>query len=387
MVDIIKELAVGAYSKCSLALNNENNYVVIKKSINSESYEGLKYFELRELYCLLKLRNHPNIITLLDVYYDRDLEINLVLEYAPNTLQYFIKSNNFEIRQKYFLPFLSQLLSGIQYIHHNGIIHTDIKSKNILIDYDLNSDYFKLFIIDFGSATIQDLTENYTVVTTAKNRAPEVFNYSGIYTNKIDMWSIGMVIYYYLFGTTYINEYDEEVEEKISVIEQHIEKNVSNYNIKRLLLSLLDLDPESRNSIDETISLCQSLFNIKIPNYTSDVIFKPVNLKNQQIQERLVDLNRYMTDNLSYVNFKSFDKCYEIIEKYKLHTNLKDKEIKNEHLIIAWFLYYQFVHKDVDYILSDLLPYFNLYTKGNFSTTKILRKMIDFMSSCNFDFI
>ena len=61
------------------------------------------------------------------------------------------------------------------------------------------------------------------------------------------MWSIGMVIYYYLFGTTYINEYDEEVEEKISVIEQHIEKNVSNYNIKRLLLSLLDLDPDNRN--------------------------------------------------------------------------------------------------------------------------------------------
>jgi serine/threonine protein kinase len=387
MINIIKELSTGAYSKCSLALDSKNNYIVVKKSINTTLYEGLKYFELRELYCLLKLKNHPNIINLLDVYYDNDLEINLVLEYVPTTLKDFIESNNFETRQKYFLPFLTQLLSAILYIHHNGITHTDIKSKNILIDFKLKSKFFKLVVIDFGSSTVKNLTENYSIVTTAKNRAPEIFNYDGIYTDKIDMWSLGMVIYYYLFGATYINERDEEIEEKISVINNHIEKNISSYKIKQLLLSLLDIDPSTRGSIHETVTLCENLFNIKIPKYMNSSVQQSSLITSNIIKDKLLHLNNYIQRNLSYIDFKSFDKCSSIIDKYKLHTGLIDKDIKNEHLIIAWFLYYQFVHTDVDYTLLDLLPFFNFYTKGNYSITSLLKKIIDFMISCNYDFI
>ena len=44
--------------------------------------------------------------------------------------------------------FMSQLVSGVKHIHHNDIVHRDLKLGNMLLNNDM-----QLKIADFGLAT------------------------------------------------------------------------------------------------------------------------------------------------------------------------------------------------------------------------------------------
>ena len=47
-----------------------------------------------------------------------------------------------------FGPF--QIVSAVEYLHENGILHRDLKDENVIIDQT-----FKVKLIDFGSATFR----------------------------------------------------------------------------------------------------------------------------------------------------------------------------------------------------------------------------------------
>ena len=46
--------------------------------------------------------------------------------------------------------FMRQMLSALQHMHGQGVVHRDLKLENIIIDSDLN-----IKLIDFGHAVIQ----------------------------------------------------------------------------------------------------------------------------------------------------------------------------------------------------------------------------------------
>lgn len=94
-------------------------------------------------------------------------------------------------------------MSAIQYCHDNGIIHRDLKPENILID-DPNSKNFHIKVIDFGASVFYDpsrmLHEKFGTVYYI---APEVLK--GSYSNKCDVWSIGVILFTLLCGETPFN--------------------------------------------------------------------------------------------------------------------------------------------------------------------------------------
>jgi mitogen-activated protein kinase kinase kinase 19 len=85
-----------------------------------------------------------------------------------------------------------QIATGIRYLHHNGIIHRDIKGANVMVT---SKGLVKL--IDFGCAKrhCQELSGGYLSVRgTPYWMAPEVICGHG-YGRKSDIWSLGCTIH------------------------------------------------------------------------------------------------------------------------------------------------------------------------------------------------
>jgi len=85
-----------------------------------------------------------------------------------------------------------QILTGLNYLHSQNIIHRDLKGANILISND-----GLVKIIDFGLARHLDpenRNKNYTrEVVTMWFRSPELIYGMRNYTLAVDIWSLGCI--------------------------------------------------------------------------------------------------------------------------------------------------------------------------------------------------
>ena len=106
---------------------------------------------------------------------------------------------------KQFKLLIRKILEGIDYINKKGIIHSDIKPENILVQYIKNKDNLEITsikIIDYGSAFYSS-NQSPLISNTPEYLCPEIMtnkkefikelNY-GNYLNAIDIWSTGISI-------------------------------------------------------------------------------------------------------------------------------------------------------------------------------------------------
>ncbi len=103
---------------------------------------------IRQEMAVLQLLSHPNIVQFFGVEVHRD-RVFIFMEYCSGgSLAQLLEYGRIEdeaIVQIYAL----QLLEGLAYMHHLGVVHRDIKPENILLDHT-----GVIKIIDFGSARI-----------------------------------------------------------------------------------------------------------------------------------------------------------------------------------------------------------------------------------------
>lgn len=144
---------------------------------------------------------HPNIVRIIDTIKDDGGRCwHLVMELlSGGDLFDLLKANcgPGRFKEPVLARFIYQMLDGIKYCHHHHFCHRDIKPENyMLLAKGMDS---PLKLIDFGLATA---FESGTIMTlrcgTLHYSAPEALRCK--YTEKCDIWSIGVVFYMLCIG-------------------------------------------------------------------------------------------------------------------------------------------------------------------------------------------
>ncbi|XP_044757135.1 serine/threonine-protein kinase mos [Coccinella septempunctata] len=135
---------------------------------------------------------HENIVQVLDIIMKPKAEYAIVImEYLEGSknLQSVIDSYSSDISEEIKKKFIQQICLGLQFCHLNGILHLDLKPKNILV---LPNDQCK--ICDFGNSCKVENTKNYIYQGTVAYAAPELLR-GHEPTEKCDLYSLGITIW------------------------------------------------------------------------------------------------------------------------------------------------------------------------------------------------
>lgn len=184
-----QKLGEGTYSQLFNAENPETGEIVILKYIHTDqNMEGISSSSLREI-SILKYADHPNIVKLLDVFHEQN-KIALVLEQMYTDLNRFINTGK-SIKMDLIRSYSFQLLAGVYYLHYNGIIHGDIKPKNILLN---KAGFIKL--CDFGTSCYyhHPIMYSHENVKLHWYQPPEILIGVPTYDHGYDVWCCGCVI-------------------------------------------------------------------------------------------------------------------------------------------------------------------------------------------------
>jgi serine/threonine protein kinase len=130
----------------------------------------------------------------------------LVMEFLPGGDLFSLLQKCGSIDEAPARVYTAQILSALRYLHSNGIIHRDLKPDNILVAADgrLKLTDFGLSymgVVDRGLQTDPSdaLVEANSIVGTPDYLAPEIV-LSQRHTYTADYWSLGTVLYEFLYG-------------------------------------------------------------------------------------------------------------------------------------------------------------------------------------------
>ena len=89
-------------------------------------------------------------------------------------------------------------------MHKENIVHRDLKPENILLHCKCE-ECFDVKISDFGFSCMFDPKEELNVsMGTLNYMAPEMIRFKG-YTEKVDIWSVGVIAFQLLTGNNPFN--------------------------------------------------------------------------------------------------------------------------------------------------------------------------------------
>ncbi|KAF4462087.1 HAL kinase [Fusarium albosuccineum] len=295
-----KHLGKGAASKVTLMMRKgcpEELYAV--KEFRGKSHrESQQDYEnkIKSEFSIAKSLHHPNIVETFRLCTDHS-RWNHVMEYcSEGDLFSLVQKGHLkgEDRKKDRLCLFKQLIQGVAYLHANGIAHRDIKLENLLITKDS-----KLKITDFGvsevfSGTHPGLREaggqcgrnmgdirlcSPGICGSEPYIAPEVLAKKASYDPRaLDVWSSAIIMIYLTFGGAIWSRaeqgnlhYDKLVEGWNKWYAKHpecdacisdtdypkcyaLDVGVTPPALRRLLLQMLNPDPNKRISIEDVIN-------------------------------------------------------------------------------------------------------------------------------------
>ncbi|XP_072876038.1 cyclin-dependent kinase 15 isoform X3 [Chlorocebus sabaeus] len=243
----LEKLGEGSYATVYKGISRINGQLVALKVISMNAEEGVPFTAIREA-SLLKGLKHANIVLLHDIIHTKET-LTFVFEYMHTDLAQYMSQHPGGLHPHNVRLFMFQLLRGLAYIHHQHVLHRDLKPQNLLISH-----LGELKLADFGLARAKSIpSQTYSSeVVTLWYRPPDALLGATEYSSELDIWGAGC-IFIEMFqgqplfpGVSNILEQLEKIWEVLGVPTEDTWPGVSklpNYNPEGRLLEKLYFSP------------------------------------------------------------------------------------------------------------------------------------------------
>jgi Ca2+-binding EF-hand superfamily protein len=253
--DVNQLLGEGLFGIVKKAIHKKTNQIVAVKIINKDKLRSGEIDLIRTEIDLMKLFQHPNIVKLVD-HFENAESIYIVMEFLEGgTLLDYLESKEFNLSEKVIAKILYCVGSVVKYLNSYGVIHRDLKPENIMLSDKSDNPVIK--IIDFGLtrtlAPGERLADGFGTITYV---APEVLTRKP-YNKQIDIWSMGVILYFLLSSGKLPfddeNNNEEIIAKKAVLMDPAFPEELFGKRSKTAMLLVnecLCKDPEKRITID-----------------------------------------------------------------------------------------------------------------------------------------
>lgn len=244
------------YEAFEEALNRKVALKVIASNYSdNEEIKKRFYSEGRSLARL----NHQNVVTVYSLG-EEDFITYIAMEFVEGkALNECLRDKPFSVTDA--LPLFSQMLEGTKALHRNGLIHRDLKPRNII--YQSNH---TIKIVDFGVAKSLNDSEGLTqvgiIIGSVAYMSPEVARGDEASVQS-DIWSLGVIFFEMLTGQSPFKASNElETLDKVKNLELKFPASRKNWIPDDLKALILRMCAKSRS--DRYQSIQEVLNDLKI---------------------------------------------------------------------------------------------------------------------------